>query len=85
MGAGTANAQATSPYDVLSTTKVGPSPNRVVYGYGATWTLNGNGSVSRVNATTGAVRTTSTGPNPRDIRAGYDRIWVLSSPRPRPR
>lgn len=79
VGAGTASAQATGPYDVLPTTKVGPSPNRVVYGYGAAWTLNGNGSVSRVDATTGAVKTITTGPNPRDIRAGYNRIWVLSS------
>ena len=76
---GTAAAQTTGAYDVLSTTRVGPSPNRVVYGYGAAWTLNGNGSVSRVDATTGAVKTTSIGPNPRDIRAGYNRIWVLSS------
>ena len=39
--------QVTSPFNVLSTTKVGPSPNRVTYGFGAAWTLNGNGSVSR--------------------------------------
>ena len=71
--------QTTTPFNVLLTTPVGPNPNRVVYGYGAAWTLNGNGSVSRVDATTGAVKTTSTGPNPRDIRAGYNRIWVLSS------
>jgi hypothetical protein len=71
--------QVTSPFTVLSTTAVGPSPNHVTYGYGAAWTLNGNGSVSRVDATTGAVKTTTTGPNPRDIRAGFNRIWVLSS------
>lgn len=77
--AGGAAAQSSPAYDVVRTTKVGPSPNRVVYGYGAAWTLNGNGSVSRVDATTGAVKTISIGPNPRDIRAGYNRIWVLSS------
>jgi hypothetical protein len=77
--AGGANAQATGTYDVLSTTKVGPSPGKVVYGYGAAWTLNGNGSVSRVDGTTRAVKTIGIGPNPRDIRAGYNRIWVLSS------
>jgi len=78
-GATVAGAQTTGPFDVVSTTKVGPSPGRVVFGYGAAWTLNGNGSVSRVDATSGAVKTTTIGPNPRDIRAGYNRIWVLSS------
>lgn len=77
--AGATEDPAAGPFTVVSTTKVGPSPGRVTYGYGAAWTLNGNGSVSRVDATTGAVRTTTIGPNPRDIRAGYNRVWVLSS------
>jgi hypothetical protein len=77
---GTAAAQAPpEPLQVVSTTKVGPQPGRVTYGYGAVWTLNANGSVSRLDATTGQVRTTSVGPNVRDIRAGYNRIWVLRS------
>jgi hypothetical protein len=76
---GTAAAQAPEPFQVVSTTKVGPQPGWVTYGYGAVWTLNANGSVSRLDATTGQVRTTSVGPNVRDIRAGYNRIWVLRS------
>jgi hypothetical protein len=73
-------AQApTTTYQVLSTATVGPQPGKVTYGYGAVWTLNGNGTVSRVDTATGQVRTTSVGPNPRDIRAGYNRIWVLRS------
>ena len=79
VAAGAAAGQTSPAYDVVKTTKVGPSPGRVVFGYGAAWTLNGNGSVSRVDAASGAVKTISTGPNPRDIRAGYNRIWVLNS------
>jgi hypothetical protein len=77
---GAAVAQAPpAPFQVLSTTPVGPQPGKVAYGYGAVWTLNANGSVSRLDTATGQVRTTSVGPNPRDIRAGYNRIWVLRS------
>ena len=80
LGAATAVAQAPAgPFQVVATTPVGPQPGAVTYGYGAVWTLNANGSVSRLDATTGKVTTTSVGPNPRDIRAGYNRIWVLRS------
>jgi hypothetical protein len=73
-------AQAPSTaYQVLATAKVGSQPGKLTDGYGAVWTLNGDGTVSRVDTTTGQVRTTSVGPNPRDIRAGYNRIWVLRS------
>ena len=76
LGAATAVAQAPAgPFQVVATTPVGPQPGAVTYGYGAVWTLNANGSVSRLDATTGKVTTTSVGPNPRDIRAGYNRIW----------
>ncbi len=71
--------QAPPAFNVVATTKVGPKPNRLVYGYGATWTLNSDGSVSRVDATTRKVKTVKLGPNPRDIRAGYNKIWVLTS------
>lgn len=75
-----ASAQAPAPpFQLVATTPVGPQPGKVTYGYGAVWTLNGNGTVSRLDTTTGAVRTVSVGPNPRDIRAGYNRIWVLRS------
>lgn len=78
--AATAAAQAPGgPFQVVATTGVGPQPGKVTYGYGAVWTLNANGSVSRLDTTTGQVRTTSVGPNVRDIRAGYNRIWVLRS------
>jgi hypothetical protein len=77
---GTAAAQTPSaPFQILATTKVGPQPGKITYGYGAVWTLNANGSVSRLDTTTGEVRTTSVGPNVRDLRAGYNRIWVLRS------
>ncbi len=79
-GAGAREDQATTPaFNVIATTAVGEKPNRLTYGYGATWTLNGDGSVSRVDATTRAVKTVQIGPNPRDIRAGYNLIWVLTS------
>ncbi len=78
-GAAVAAAQAGGAFDVVATTAVGPQPGKVAYGYGAVWTLNANGSVSRLDTTTGQVRTTSVGPNVRDIRAGYNRIWVLRS------
>ncbi|MGD9571520.1 MAG: hypothetical protein AB7V62_06550 [Thermoleophilia bacterium] len=79
-GAGAREDQATtSPFNVVAATAVGEKPGRLTYGYGATWTLNGDGSVSRVDATTRAVKTVKLGPNPRDIRAGYNLIWVLTS------
>ncbi len=71
--------QAPPAFDVVATTKVGSKPGRLTYGYGAAWTLNGDGSVSRVDATTHAVKTVKLGPNPRDIRAGYNKVWVLTS------
>ena len=43
------------PFQVLATTKVGPQPGKATYGYGAVWTLNANGSVSRLDATTGSL------------------------------
>jgi hypothetical protein len=80
LGAATAAAQAPPPpFQVVATTPVGPQPGKVTYGYGAVWTLNANGSVSRLDTTTLKVTTTNVGPNPRDIRAGYNRIWVLRS------
>jgi hypothetical protein len=76
----TAPATTTAPpFQLASTIKVGGKPTRIAFGYGAAWTLNTNGSVSRIDAGTGKVVTTSVGPNPRDIRAAYNRIWVLSS------
>ncbi len=78
--AASAAAQAPSgPFQVVATTAVGPQPGVITYGYGAVWTLNANGTVSRLDTTSGKVTTTSVGPNPRDIRAGYNRIWVLRS------
>src|SRR5262245_6899948 len=71
--------QGTAAFNVVATTTVGPKPARLTYGFGATWTLNSDGSVSRVDATTRAVKTVKLGPNPRDIRAGYNKIWVLTS------
>ncbi len=80
LACGLAAAQAPAPpFQVVATTPVGPQPGAVTYGYGAVWTLNANGTVSRLDTATGQVRTTSVGPNPRDIRAGYNRIWVLRS------
>ena len=78
-GPGAQANQAPPAFNVVTTTKVGSKPGRLTYGYGATWTLNGDGSVSRVDATTHAVKTVKLGPNPRDIRAGYNKIWVLTS------
>src|SRR5262245_3576148 len=48
-------AQATTtapPFQLVSTIKVGGKPTRVAFGYGAAWTLNTNGSVSRIDAGT---------------------------------
>jgi hypothetical protein len=78
-GAREDQAGAAPAFNVVATTKVGPKPGRLTYGFGATWTLNSDGSVSRVDATTHAVKTVKLGPNPRDIRAGYNKIWVLTS------
>jgi len=56
LGAATATAQAPAgPFQVVATTPVGPQPGKVTFGYGAVWTLNVNGSVSRLDATTGKV------------------------------
>ena len=81
-GSGAATAPATTslpPFTVVATKAVGGAPTRIAFGYGAAWTLNTNGSVSRVDAATGQVVTTSVGPNPRDIRAAYNSVWVLRS------
>jgi hypothetical protein len=78
--AAVAAAQTTGgPFQVIATTAVGPQPGKVAYGYGAVWTLNANGSVSRLDTATSQVRTTTVGPNVRDIRAGENRVWVLRS------
>ena len=63
-GPGAQADQAPPAFNVVSTTKVGSKPGRLTYGYGATWTLNGDGSVSRVDATTHAVKTVKLGPEP---------------------
>ena len=68
---------------------VGPGPEGLVAGLGALWTANkgcvdpsnpcpGNGSLSRVDPTTGAVTTTPLGKEPRYVTTGASSVWATS-------
>lgn len=68
---------------------VGAGPEDLVAGLGAVWTANkgcddpsnpcpGNGSVSRIDTATGAVRTIPLGKEPRYVTAGSSSVWATS-------
>ncbi len=74
---------------VLSPIAVGPGPEDLVAGLGALWTANkgcddpsnpcpGNGSVSRIDPATGAVKTIPLGKEPRYVTAGASSVWATS-------
>jgi YVTN family beta-propeller protein len=68
---------------------VGPGPEDLVAGLGALWSANkgcddpsnpcpGNGSVTRVDTATGAVRTIPLGKEPRYVTVGASSVWATS-------
>ena len=68
---------------------VGPGPEDLVAGLGALWTANkgcddpsnpcpGNGSVSRIDPATGAVKTIPLGKEPRYVTTGASSVWATS-------
>ena len=74
---------------VSSPIAVGPGPEDLVAGLGALWTANkgctdpsnpcaGNGSVSRVDPATGAVKTIALGKEPRYVTTGASSVWATS-------
>jgi hypothetical protein len=78
-----AGAQTTTPagseFQVIRQVAVGKQPGPVTYGYGAGWVINqGDPSVTRIDAVTGATVTTPVGAGPISITAGYNSIWVLT-------
>jgi hypothetical protein len=66
-------------FEVVRQVTVGAQPGPITYGYGAGWVINqGDPSVTRIDATTGATVTTTVGSGPISITAGYGAIWVLT-------
>lgn len=64
---------------VTAEVKTGPKPHRLAVGEGAVWTLNGNGTVTRVDpGTNTAVETITVGGDTSagDIAAGAGGVWV---------
>jgi len=66
---------------VVTATSVGTTPTSIVSGGGAVWTLNtGDGTISRVDASTGRVsRTLPSGYGASDITFADGRIWVADA------
>ena len=66
-------------FDVIRQVPVGKNPGPVTYGYGAGWVINqGDPSVTRIDAVTGATVTTAVAAGPISITAGFNSIWVLT-------
>jgi hypothetical protein len=78
LGAGIQTAAA-DDFQVVRQVSVGKQPGPITYGYGAGWVINeGDPSVTRIDATTGATTTTTVGAGPISITAGYGAVWVLT-------
>lgn len=70
------NPHNTQVEDIIA---VGPSPGRLAVGEGGVWTLNGNGTVTRVDPDTNKVVATipvGDGVEGGDIAAGEGSVWV---------
>jgi streptogramin lyase len=66
-------------FDLIRQVSVGARPGPVTYGYGAGWVVNqGDPSVTRIDAATGATVTTPVGAGPISITAGFSSVWVLT-------
>jgi DNA-binding SARP family transcriptional activator/ABC-type branched-subunit amino acid transport system substrate-binding protein/DNA-binding beta-propeller fold protein YncE len=57
-------------------------PLRLGVGSGAAWVANGDGTLSRIDADTNAVRTTAVGQGLLDVAVGRGGIWVTAGPGP---
>lgn len=73
-------ASATSPGvapAILAVTQVGKRPVAIALGQGALWVANSeDGTVSRIDIQSGAVKTIKIGQNPVGIAAGAGAVWV---------
>jgi streptogramin lyase len=65
---------------VVGTTRIGVDrdPVQVAAGAGAAWVADGDGTLVRVDATTGAVRSIAVGRGLRDVGVGTGRVWVTN-------
>jgi DNA-binding SARP family transcriptional activator len=55
------------------------SPSQLAAGHGSAWVANADGTLSRLDAQTGAVRTIEIGPFLRDVAVGRDLVWTAAS------
>jgi YVTN family beta-propeller protein len=61
---------------ILDVPKVGRNPGGVAVGAGAVWVASADGTVARIDASSGAVRMLDVGGTPNDLVVGNGRVWV---------
>jgi DNA-binding SARP family transcriptional activator len=55
------------------------SPSQLAVGAGSAWVANGDGTLSRIDAETGAVRSIAVGPFLRDVAVGGELVWTAGA------
>jgi DNA-binding SARP family transcriptional activator/ABC-type branched-subunit amino acid transport system substrate-binding protein len=65
---------------VMATIPIGIErvPRRLAVGDGAAWVANGDGTLSRIDATTNTLKTTTVAPSLYDVGVGVGGVWVTS-------
>ena len=64
--------------DVEAVFRVGLRPTTIAVGEGAVWVLNAaDGTISRLDPTTGATRTFAVGAHPADLAVGAGGVWIV--------